>query len=500
MVPDKIPAAMSNHFMARLRNIALLALAYGVTGAIGLLLAIPPGYATAVWPPSGIALAGLLRFGPQLWPGVWLGSFAVNVWVALHATDAGLGLTALLVAASIAAGSTLQALLGAYFLRRWVGVDRIFEYGPAVFAFAAVMAICCLIASTWGVTTLQFAGLLGSGAYFQSWQTWWLGDVIGVLVFAPVLLNWRQFLPAGSRRWQKLEIVGALTLLVALTAFIFFGQPALTGAAYPLTFVPLPFLVWIACSTSPGVVALATGLVAAIAIVATSQGIGPFAFGNTHESLLLLQGFTGLTTLTGLALSAAVTGHRAAEDSLRTLSSELHHLALTDDLTGLRNRRGFLMFADQARKLARRTRARSFLVFIDIDGLKAVNDTQGHRAGDALIVDAARVLTAVFRDTDVIGRVGGDEFAVLALAEGSGAADTITRRLTERLEEMNAQPGRVSPLSMSHGIQELPAAVHLSLDEQLAKADHAMYQRKRGRASQSAWPASGRGSERPKAS
>lgn len=475
-------ATLTGPATERLREIAILAVAYGVTGAIGLLLAIPPGYATSVWPPSGIALAGLLRFGPRVWPGVWLGSFAVNTWVALNATHAEFGNTAVVVAASIAAGSTLQALLGAYFLRRWIGVDRIFEYGPAVFGFAAVMAICCLVAATWGTTTLQLAGLLANGAYFDSWRTWWLGDVIGVLVFAPALLNWRQFLPAGTRRWKRLETAGALALLVALTTLVFFGQPSLTGVAYPLTFVPLPFLVWIACTTTPGVVAIATGLVSAIAIVATSQGAGPFAFGTTHASLLLLQGFTGLTTLTGLALSAAVTGHRAAEDSLRTLSSELHHLALTDDLTGLRNRRGFLMFADQARKLARRTRAKSLLVFIDIDGLKVVNDSLGHRAGDALLVDAARVLTAVFRDTDVIGRVGGDEFAVLALAEGGNAPDTISRRLESRIRELNAQPGRAYALSMSHGIQELPAAVHLSLDEQLAKADHAMYQRKRAQA------------------
>lgn len=468
--------------MARARQIALLALAYAVTGAIGLSLAIPPGFATAVWPPSGIALAGLLRFGPRLWPGVWIGSFVVNLWVALNTTNADFGAAAVAVAASIAAGSTLQALLGAWFLRRWIGVDRIFEYGPAVFGFAAVMSICCLIAPSWGVTTLYVAGLVAIDAYLDSWRTWWLGDVIGILVFAPVLLNWREFLPASTRRWRKLETVSALVLLVALTAFVFFGLPMFTGVAYPLTFVPLPFLVWIACSTSPGVVALATGLVSAIAILATSQGAGPFAFGTTQESLLLLQGFTGLTTLTGLALSAAVTGHRAAEDSLRTLSAELHHLALTDDLTGLRNRRGFLMFADQARKLARRTRARSLLVFIDIDGLKVVNDTQGHLAGDALIVDAARVLTAVFRDTDVLGRVGGDEFAVLALAEGGNAADTISRRLEARVRDLNAQPGRAYALSMSFGIQDLPSAVHLSLDEQLAKADHSMYQRKRARA------------------
>lgn len=464
--------AMANQARERLRQIAALAAAYAFAGAVGLSLAIPPGYATAVWPSSGIALAGLLLFGPRAWPGVWLGSFAVNVWVEP---------AQFLIAASIAAGSTLQALLGAWLLRKWVGTSRIFEYGPAVFIFAGIMALCCLVAPTWGATTLRIAGVLDTPAYFDSWRTWWLGDLIGVLVVTPLILNWRRLLPAGRRSWPRLEYFASLALLVAVTAFAFFGQSLLTGAAHPLTFLPLPFLVWIACRAPPGGVALASCLVSAIAVIATSLGAGPFALDGTHESLLTVQAFTGMTTLTALALSAAVTGHRQAEDTLRALSSELQQLALTDDLTGLRNRRGFLLLAEQARKLAHRTRARCLLVFLDIDGLKRVNDTLGHRAGDALILDAARVLASVFRETDVIARVGGDEFAVLALSEGARSGETIGRRLQARIDELNLQPGRASTLSMSHGVEELPAATHLSLEEQLARADHAMYQRKRER-------------------
>lgn len=465
----------------RRRQILALAAAYAVTGAAGLLLAIPPGYATAVWPASGLALAAVLRFGPRVWPGIWLGSFVINSAVALGGQSATGSFTALAIAAGIGAGSTLQALIAAWLLRTLVGVGRIFESGPKVFAFAGILAFGCLLAPTWGAGTLTLAGVLDTAAYFDSWRTWWLGDLIGVLTVAPLLLNWQRILPAGRARWQQLEFYGSQALLVAVTALVFFGQPALTSIAYPLTFLPLPLLVWIACRTTPGGVALATCLISAIAIVATSLGLGPFALETTNHSLLLLQGFTGLNTLMALALSAAVTGHRQAEDELRALSSELQHLAITDDLTGLRNRRGFLLLAEQARKLAHRTRARCLLVFIDIDGLKRVNDTFGHREGDALILDAARVLAAVFRDTDVIARVGGDEFAVLALSEGARSAETIGRRLQARIDELNQQSGRRYALAMSYGIEELPAATHLSLEEQLARADHAMYATKRER-------------------
>ena len=150
-----------------------LAVAYFHTGWLGLLLAIPPGYATAVWLPSGIALVGLLWWGPR----VWLGSFLVNVWVSLTAANAEISFTGLAVAASI--GSTLQALLGAFLLQRWVGAGRLFERGTAILAFAAIEALCCLLAPTWGVTSLCLAGVLDWAAYFDSALTWWLGDLIG---------------------------------------------------------------------------------------------------------------------------------------------------------------------------------------------------------------------------------------------------------------------------------------------------------------------------------
>jgi diguanylate cyclase (GGDEF)-like protein len=248
--------------------------------------------------------------------------------------------------------------------------------------------------------------------------------------------------------------------------------------AYPLTFLPLPCLVWIACRTSPGGVALATCLVSAIAVVATYKGTGPFAADTTNESLLLLQSFTGLTTLMALSLAAAVTGHKQSETSLRRLTVELEQLALTDELTGLRNRRGFLLLADQGLRVARRTHAKCLLVFADLDHLKHVNDTQGHTAGDALIVDAARVLTRVFRESDVIARFGGDEFAVLALMDDPAASVAISERLQAAMDEVNQQAGRSIKLSMSFGIEELPSATDYSLEVLVARAENAMYGQK----------------------
>src|SRR4249919_2849856 len=109
-----LPASGGDRFL----KVLALAFGYCLTGGLGLSLAIPPGYATAVWPPSGIALAGVLWWGPRIWPGNWLGSFLLNVWVSFSA-DADLSVTDLGIAASIGVGSTLQALLGSFLLKRW---------------------------------------------------------------------------------------------------------------------------------------------------------------------------------------------------------------------------------------------------------------------------------------------------------------------------------------------------------------------------------------------
>ncbi|MGE0032061.1 MAG: MASE1 domain-containing protein [Steroidobacteraceae bacterium] len=465
--------------LRHVRRISALAIGYFGTGILGLLLAVPPGYASPVWPASGIALAGLLLWDSRAWPGIWLGSFLVNLWAAYTATQAIPEFTGFAVAASIALGSTLQALLTAHLLQRWIGAGRLFTSGPFTLGFAALVAVCCAVAATWGVTTLHLAGVVGFASYFESWLTWWLGDVIGVLVLTPALLNWQHLLPYNGKPMRLLESIGSLALLAVVTALAFYNVAPQGGEAYPLTFLPLPFLVWIACRSGPGGVALATIVVSMIAIAATGGGGGPFARGLPNESLLLLQAYTGITTLMALTLAAAVTGHKTAALKLKKLSLELEQLALTDELTGLRNRRGFLVLAEHAWRLARRARVPCRLLFIDLDGLKHVNDTQGHQVGDALLMDAARVLNSVFRETDVIGRIGGDEFAVFELMEKNEEPGNDSGRLQAAIDDFNRNAGQSYRLSMSVGVEDLPVTAETTLEALLSQADIAMYGRKR---------------------
>jgi diguanylate cyclase (GGDEF)-like protein len=477
---SRVAAAAAIGFNAdRLVKCLILAASYTLTGIVGLSLAIPPGYATAVWPPSGIALAALLLWGQRLWPGIWVGSFLVNMAVALTTARGGSGFGSVVIAASIATGSTIQALVAAWALERWVGVSRLFETAPATLLFTGVVILCCLTASTWGATTLLAAGLVDGAGYFDSWLTWLLGDLIGIVVFAPVFMTWRQSLAIGHKPWRIAEAVASFALLATVTTLVFAKPASGLANAHPLTFLPLPILVWIACRFRPAGVALGLCLVSIIAVATTANGSGPFAGERTAESLLALQAFIGLTTVMALTLAASVTGNRQSVTELRDLSVEMEQLALTDELTGLRNRRGFLVLADQALRMARRTEARCALVFIDLDGLKRINDTRGHAAGDALIADAGRVLGRVFRESDVVGRVGGDEFAVFALLDESDGATTVTSRLQAEIERFNSIAVPSMRLSMSIGIEELPCESNTPLDVLLSRADHAMYETKR---------------------
>lgn len=158
---------------------------------------------------------------------------------------------------------------------------------------------------------------------------------------------------------------------------------------------------------------------------------------------------------------------------------KLRAASLTDDLTGLYNRRGFFTLARQHLELARRARQLLALIFIDLDGLKQINDTYGHAAGDRALRQSAAVLRATFRASDILARLGGDEFAALAMVSRGADPQAILLRLHAHLTESNAQSTEPGSLSMSAGVTVFEPDGSLSLEEVVTVADSAMYERKR---------------------
>jgi two-component system, cell cycle response regulator len=161
------------------------------------------------------------------------------------------------------------------------------------------------------------------------------------------------------------------------------------------------------------------------------------------------------------------------------LHMEMRSLALRDDLTGLHNRRGFLLLAEQQMKVSRRNHSSCLLLFLDLDGLKNINDSLGHAEGNRAIVEAAGVLRSSFRQCDILARLGGDEFVVLAVGTSESSEAALRAHLKQKVEAVNSQPNRTYPLSFSIGIMPCGVNIQSSVEDLLAKADALMYQDKK---------------------
>jgi diguanylate cyclase (GGDEF)-like protein/PAS domain S-box-containing protein len=173
-----------------------------------------------------------------------------------------------------------------------------------------------------------------------------------------------------------------------------------------------------------------------------------------------------------IAIVQNIAERKKMEDEIRTL-------ATIDSLTGLYNRRGFLPLAEQQLKISERTKKELILIFLDLDDMKRINDTWGHLEGDKALTEAAMVLNKVFRGSDIIARIGGDEFAILAQETSKAYPNILTNRLRHHLDIFNAEKDRRYDLSMSFGLVEYDPENPCSLDDLMSQADVRMYDQKR---------------------
>lgn len=287
---------------------------YLIAGKIGLSLAFVNASASAVWPPTGIALAAFLVLGYRIWPGVLLGAFLVNI------TTAGNAATSV----GIAVGNTLEGLLGSYLVQRFAGGLRVFEQPNNIFKFTILAGmLSTAVSATIGVTTLSLGGFAAWRDFWAIWLTWWLGDASGALVVAPVAVLWWLKPKVFWTRKQIGEAVLLLFALVTLALLVFHGLPPFEEKPYPLEYFCLPPLVWAAFRFRQREAATAVALLSAIAIVGTLRGHGPFAGRPPNESLLLLQGFMAVVSIMILSVAAAVTGRRRVQKAMRRLNEDL---------------------------------------------------------------------------------------------------------------------------------------------------------------------------------
>jgi len=192
------------------------------------------------------------------------------------------------------------------------------------------------------------------------------------------------------------------------------------------------------------------------------------------------QGAQDYLTKGGINSDLLIRSIRYAIERKRLLT-EMRNLSLRDHLTGLYNRRGFFALTEQRFKVARRENTRLLFIIADLDGLKAINDTYGHELGDHAIRDAADILKDTFRESDIIGRIGGDEFAVVVDENVPASAETVTTRLRDKIDVFKKEHVRHYQLSISVGIAHCDPSSACSIDEMLAEADKLMYQQKKSK-------------------
>ncbi len=272
-------------------------------------------FATLVWPPTGIALAALYILGLRFWPAIALSAFFVNF-------TAGAPLFASL---AIGMGNALEALMGSYLLRRRL------DFHPSLgrlkdviylTVFAAILST--MVSATIGVTGLWLTGTVPAVAYAMTWRAWWVGDALGNLIVAPLLLVWsaKPALKIKPLKFAEAVLLFSGTIFMSLGVFNGFFRDL--GVAYaPLPYSLFPFVIWAALRFGqPGSVTLAI-LISVLAVWGTFKGQGPFILGPLSVNLIFLHSFLAVIVITGMTLAAALAERNSRIHALRAAKRRL---------------------------------------------------------------------------------------------------------------------------------------------------------------------------------
>ncbi len=294
-------------------SLGVLAAGYYGAARLGLAAGALKGNVTPIWPPTGLALAVLIIFGLRMWPGVAVGALLVN----------GLSAVPLPTACGMAVGNTLEALVGAYLVCRIArsrpSMSRVID----VAALVGSALLSTVVSASIGVASLGLGGVLPASALWATWRVWWVGDALGALVIAPVLLAW--MVPAGPKpaRTPWLETVAVTSAVAGVAAFAF-----LSGFDRP--YVVFPGLIWAALRMRQRGASLATLVISAVAVASTAAGSGPFASASATNDLWILDTFLAVIAVTGMVLAAVVSERDHAALEAQTLTGQLEQRRLRE--------------------------------------------------------------------------------------------------------------------------------------------------------------------------
>jgi two-component system NtrC family sensor kinase len=277
-------------------------------------LPIPPGNISAVWFPSAIAWIAMLWRGYNIWPGIFVADFIAGISNYLEGTHHPLISIAVCSVASL--GAAIEAGLGSRLIRRFIPISTPFSSAQSVLRFVLIVAICTGLNATTGVTAICLGGISQWTNYAFLWLTWWTGNAISILVFLPLLLVWQRLPPI---RWSRRKWIEALLLLSLLLGT---GKLAFLGS-FPVQYMMLPWLWWAAFRFGQHGATLTIVLVSSLALWGTVNGTSSFLRESLNESLILLQTFMGVVSVSTMLFSALLVERQQAEIGLTVANETL---------------------------------------------------------------------------------------------------------------------------------------------------------------------------------
>lgn len=420
-----------------------------------------------LWFPAGVSMSAVLLLESKAAPGILAASFFTEV-VSFHG--------ALLPGLAIAVGNTIAPLVAVKVMRRMFGSDDPFTRVRHVFFFAMVCILYGVIASATGSVVTCASTAIPVSGWPDQFLEWMISDAAGSLLIVPAfLLLWHTGSAGGRLRLHPIEFSFTVaTSAMALAYLLTRARGGIASGAGTGFLIGLPLL-WAAVRFSTHV-AYPMFLITMVVVVQTTlSGHGPYAGLGQSGTLVLFSQMAIGCGASVLLLGAAFQQQREAEDALRQLNQDLEvrveertaelqasqrrleKAAFHDVLTGLPNRR-FLEDRFAAARASAERKGSSFgFLLIDLDHFKKVNDSLGHDAGDALLVETARRLSHAVREYDFVARLGGDEFAVLLPETGEIAnVEIICNRILDSLNDQVFFNGRKIGCSPSVGLAVFP--------------------------------------------
>ena len=453
----------------------LIFILYALSSVISLWVAeVNPRPLSLLWLPSGVGIAILLLKGPRPWLIIWLAAFAVNTPY-LYMNGLGSLPTAFFVGVGVACCSALEALLGYYLFTRLVGL-RAFERSRGMFAFALLIGLVPSLIAMFGLSALYlYTNYLPDNSTFtEVWLAYTLANTHSTIIIAPIAIGILMQRPAPNRREAKSWLGPGLLLVAVLLA---------TLRAPPTVYLLLPLLVWIALGHSLFGTAIANASCAIILSIFTAYDIGPFVNPDPWQEFLdmllfnLSTGFTVIFLATqqrNLAVAQQGLERQVQERTaqLQAANLRLAELAGTDELTGAMNRRSFFTQATAELQTSQRHRRPLCAMIVDLDHFKEINDRFGHNAGDITLRTFYRCCREELRQGDLVGRIGGEEFAILLPETDFFHGVQVAEKLRAAVQALHIRrDDQVIKLTVSIGVAE----VCNELDAALRLADERLY-------------------------